>query len=63
MGALKGKLDTAIGKTKEKIGYATGDDKLQAKGAAQALKGKAESELSKKADDVRKAVDDATDKL
>ena len=63
MGALKGKLDEAIGKTKEKIGYATGNDQLQAKGAAQALKGKAESEISKKADKVRKAVDDATDKL
>jgi uncharacterized protein YjbJ (UPF0337 family) len=63
MSALKGKMDTAIGKAKEKVGYAVGSDKLQAEGAAQALKGKAETEVGKAGDKVRKAVDDATDKI
>lgn len=63
MGVLKGEIDKAVGKAKEKIGYAIGSDKLQISGAAQALKGKAESEVSRRADKVRKAVDDATDKL
>lgn len=63
MGTLKGTIDKAVGKAKEKVGYAIGSDKLQAKGAAQALKGKAETEISKKADKVRKAVDNAVDKL
>ena len=63
MGMLKGQIDKAVGKTKEKIGYAIGSDKLQVEGAAQALKGRAETEVSKKADKVRKAVNDATNKL
>lgn len=63
MGMLKGKIDKAVGKTKEKIGYAIGTDKLQVEGAAQSLKGRAETGVSKKADKVRKAVDDATNKL
>lgn len=63
MGSLKGQIDKTVGKAKEKVGYAIGSDKLQAEGAAQALKGKAETEISKKADKVRKAVDDTVSKL
>jgi uncharacterized protein YjbJ (UPF0337 family) len=63
MGALKGKFDTVVGKAKEKVGYAVGSDELQAKGAAQAVKGKVESAVSDKANKVRDAVDKATDKL
>jgi uncharacterized protein YjbJ (UPF0337 family) len=63
MSELKGKMDTAIGKAKEKVGYAVGSDELQAKGAAQAVKGKAETAISEKADKVRETVDKATDKL
>jgi uncharacterized protein YjbJ (UPF0337 family) len=63
MGTLKGEVNKAVGKAKEKIGYAIGSDKLQISGAAQALKGKAETEVSRGADKVRKAVDDATGKL
>lgn len=63
MSELKGKIDTAIGKAKEKVGYAIGSDKLQAKGAAQAVKGKVETAVSEKANKVRDAVDKATDQL
>ena len=54
MSSLKGKIDTAFGKAKEKVGYVIGSDKMQAEGAAQAVRGKAESAVSEKADANRK---------
>jgi uncharacterized protein YjbJ (UPF0337 family) len=44
---IKGAVDTAVGKAKEKAGYVIGSDKLQAKGAAQAVKGKVETGVGK----------------
>ena len=63
MSSLKCKIDTAVGKAKEKVGYVLGSDKMQAKGAAQAVRGKAESAVSEKADAIRKAVDDKVQKI
>ena len=39
MSSLKGKIDTAVGKAKEKVGYVIGSDKMQTKGAAPAVRG------------------------
>lgn len=41
----KGVANEAIGKTKEAVGKATGDHKLEASGAAQVVKGKAEKAI------------------
>ncbi|HVZ05640.1 CsbD family protein [Hyphomicrobium sp.] len=54
---IKGAVDTAVGKAKEKVGHAIGSDKLQAKGVAQILKGKAETGMGKAKSGLKKGID------
>ncbi|MEE7494319.1 CsbD family protein [Methylobacterium sp. NMS14P] len=56
---IKGVANEAVGKAKQGIGDATGNDKLKAEGAAQELKGKAQGTVG----DAKSAVKSATDKL
>lgn len=54
---IKGAVDTAVGKVKEKMGYVVGSEKLQAKGVAQTLKGKAETGIGKAKSGLKKGID------
>lgn len=54
---IKGTVDKAIGKAKEKVGSAIGSDKLQAKGMAQNIKGHAEIGVGKAKEGVKKGID------
>jgi uncharacterized protein YjbJ (UPF0337 family) len=54
---IKGAVDTAVGKAKEKAGYAIGSEKLQAKGLAQAVKGKVETGIGKAKSGLKKGID------
>lgn len=54
---IKGAVDTAVGKVKEKAGYVLGSEKLQAKGAAQAVKGKVETGVGKAKSGLKKGID------
>jgi uncharacterized protein YjbJ (UPF0337 family) len=56
---IKGVANEAVGKAKQGIGDATGNDKLKAEGAAQELKGKAQGTVG----DAKSAVKSATDKI
>jgi uncharacterized protein YjbJ (UPF0337 family) len=56
---IKGVANEALGKAKQGIGDATGNDKMKAEGAAQELKGKAQGTVG----DAKSAVKSATDKL
>ncbi|MEE7449312.1 CsbD family protein [Methylobacterium radiotolerans] len=56
---IKGVANEAVGKAKQGIGDATGNDELKAEGAAQELKGKAQGTVG----DAKSAVKSATDKL
>ncbi len=53
---IKGSMDQAKGSVKETIGKVTGDTKLQGEGAADKLKGKAESAVGGAKDAIRDAV-------
>ncbi len=54
---IKGLANEATGNVKQAIGRATGNDKLQAEGAAQELKGEAQQALGKTKDAVKKGID------
>jgi uncharacterized protein YjbJ (UPF0337 family) len=54
---VKGAVDKAIGKAKEKVGSAIGSDKLQAKGTAQNIKGHAEIGVGKAKEGLKKGID------
>jgi len=54
---IKGTVDKAIGKAKEKVGSAIGSDKLQAKGMAQNIKGHAEIGVGKAKEGLKKGID------
>ena len=54
---IKGAVNTAVGKAKEKAGYVIGSEKLQAKGAAQAVKGKVETGVGKAKSGLKKGID------
>ncbi|MCJ2133149.1 CsbD family protein [Methylobacterium sp. J-026] len=56
---IKGVANEALGKAKQGIGDATGNDKLKTEGAAQELKGKTQSTVG----DAKDTVKSATDKL
>ncbi|SEC81164.1 CsbD family protein [Rhodobacter sp. 24-YEA-8] len=56
---IKGLTNEAVGNVKQAVGKATGNDRLQAEGAAQELKGEAQQALGKTKDAVKKAVDKA----
>ena len=47
MQRLKGKKNEVVGKTKAEAGYETGSGKTEAKGTAQALKGKTQQGVGK----------------
>ncbi len=53
---IKGAADQAKGAIKQGIGQATGDEKLQAEGAADKMTGKVESAVGGAKDTVRDAV-------
>jgi uncharacterized protein YjbJ (UPF0337 family) len=59
---VKGKLDDVAGRAKRQVGEWTGDNELQAEGAAQQVKGKVENAWGKTKDAVRDASDEATRK-
>jgi uncharacterized protein YjbJ (UPF0337 family) len=52
---MKGTVDKVVGSAKQKVGKLTGNTPLQAKGAAQQVKGKLENSLGKAKDAVRGA--------
>ena len=54
---IEGAYDQAKGSVKEGIGKMTGDQKLEAEGTADKVKGKAESAVGGAKDTVRDAVD------
>ncbi len=54
---IRGAVDKAVGKAKEKVGSAIGSEKLQAKGIAQNIKGHAESGIGKTKDGLKKGID------
>jgi uncharacterized protein YjbJ (UPF0337 family) len=54
---IKGAVDKAIGKAKEKVGSALGSEELQAKGLAQNVKGHAESGVGKAKESLKKGID------
>ncbi len=56
---IKGKMNQAVGATREKVADAVGADNMQAKGKAQHAKGDAQEATG----DVKDAVNDATDKM
>jgi uncharacterized protein YjbJ (UPF0337 family) len=51
---VKGALDKAKGAMKEGVGKLTGDEKLKAEGAADEVKGKAESAVGAAKDAIRR---------
>ncbi len=55
---VKGKMDDVKGRIKRQAGEWTGDDNLQAEGAADQLKGKAENAWGKVKDGARNLADD-----
>lgn len=54
---VKGRMDQAIGKTKEVAGDATDNSKLQAKGVAQQAKGKSQANYGDAKNTVAKKID------
>ena len=54
--------DKVVGKVKETAGKVTNDEKLEAKGKAQAMKGEAEDKVDKAKHDVSKKTDNLADK-
>ena len=56
---VSGAIDQAKGAVKEGVGKMTGDQKLQADGAADKIKGKAESAIGGAKDAVKDAVNKA----
>jgi len=54
---VKGTANEAVGKAKQGIGAAVGDDSLRAKGVAQELKGSAQKASGAIKDAIKKAVD------
>ena len=55
---VKGTANEAMGKAKQGIGEATGDDRLQGEGAIQEVKGKGQKAVG----DAKEATKDAVDK-
>jgi len=55
---IKGKADEVAGRAKRQVGEWTGNEKTQAQGAAQEVKGKVQNTWGKTKDAVRDAVDD-----
>ncbi len=52
---VKGLANEAVGNVKQAAGKATGNDRLQAEGAAQELKGEGQQALGKTKDQIKKA--------
>jgi uncharacterized protein YjbJ (UPF0337 family) len=57
---VKGAIDETVGSAKRQLGNLTGNTRTQVEGAAQQLKGKAETTIGKLKDAVRDANDDAS---
>lgn len=62
MSHLKNKSDQVAGKTKEGLGKASGDDRLELKGKLQNASGKAKEKLEKAKDKVAEKANDLLDK-
>jgi uncharacterized protein YjbJ (UPF0337 family) len=58
---IKGKLEQAKGKVKEKLGDATDNPSLEAEGTADRLKGKVQEGFGAAKRKVKETVDDVTD--
>ena len=56
---IKGHANKAVGKVKQGVGQAVGNDRLRAKGAAQAAKGDVQKTIGK----AKVAIKDAADKV
>ena len=56
---VKGATNEAIGKAKQGIGEATGDDRLQGEGVVQEVKGKAQKAVADAKDAAKEAADKA----
>ncbi|WP_320199088.1 CsbD family protein [Agrobacterium sp. rho-13.3] len=54
---IAGKANEVAGKVKQGVGSATGNDRLQAEGAAQEVKGKVQTATGKAKDAVKGTVD------
>lgn len=54
---IKGATNEAIGKAKQGIGNATGNDKMKVEGAMQEAKGDAQKAVGQAKDAVKKAID------
>ncbi len=55
---IKGKMEDVTGRAKRQVGEWTGDEKTQAEGAAEQVKGKARNLMGKVKDAARDAADD-----
>lgn len=58
---IKGKMEDITGRAKRQVGEWTGDEKTQAEGAADQVKGKARNIMGKVKDAARDAADDIRD--
>jgi len=56
---ISGMANEAVGKVKQGVGSATGNDKLRAEGAAQEVKGEVQQATGKAKDAVKNVVDKA----
>ncbi|BAP44071.1 CsbD family protein [Pseudomonas sp. 21LCFQ02] len=56
---VKGMANEAVGNVKQGVGKATNNDKLQAEGKAQEIKGRGEQARGKAKDAIKKGVDKA----
>ncbi len=56
---VKGAANQAVGNAKQAVGRATGNDRMQAEGAGQELKGKVQSTTGKAKDAIKDAIDKA----
>jgi uncharacterized protein YjbJ (UPF0337 family) len=56
----KGKGNQAVGAVKEKIGSATGNEKLEGEGAGQKMEGKAQDTIGRAKDKVKEIADKVT---
>ncbi|RFC64050.1 CsbD family protein [Fulvimarina endophytica] len=54
---IEGKKDEIVGSVKEAIGKVTGNERVEAEGAAQKNKGKVQEKVGEAKDSVRKALD------
>jgi uncharacterized protein YjbJ (UPF0337 family) len=54
---MKGAANEAIGKAKQGIGHAVGNDKMKGEGAVQEAKGDIQQAVGKTKDAIKKAVD------